>query len=411
MADFISSELISFKDKVGSCISSMNTSVTDLCSKLDELSNASTSVQTSLSSVYSSENKQTVLGKFDKISELYKKIKNSLESDMSSILTESSTLLEKITNLESIRNEIITQEGNLSSSDSKTVENANSILASKRSQFNNLHSECKSLLNKLKSMDSTISFVEEFSVMDMATLSKYLTGGTFEKQSYTASNGVKIEYYIYIPEYSVEVGKMPIHAYFHGSGSESSDSRSVLGIGLPKLIKDKEVTPNGIVIAPFCPGGKWDDPKYQKAFIELLDNTVETKNGDSSRISLSGHSAGAIGCYSFAARYPDYFSAIIPISGHAKYVTNGGYENAWDTMSNVNVWAFHGALDSRVKYSDGKDAIEKLRAMGNEDVDLYTFERWGHGEVQNKTFSGEYSYQGGDPINPLDWAFNQTKNV
>ena len=411
MAESISSELVSFKDKVGSCISSMNPIVTTLSSKLDELSTASTFVQNSLSNVYSSENKQTVLNKFDKINNLYMRIKDSLESDMISILKESSTLLEKIKNLEIIRNEIVSQEGNLTSDDKQVVDNATSMLNSKRSEFNLLHSECKSLLNKLKGMDSSISFVDEFSIMDMSTLAKYLVGGSFEKQSYTASNGVKIDYYIYIPEYSVEVGKLPIHAYFHGSGGESSDSKSVLGIGLPKLINNKSITPNGIVLAPYCPGGKWDDANYQRAFIELVDNTVETHNGDSNRISISGHSAGAIGGYSFLARYPNYFSAFIPISGHAKYVTNGGYENAWDSISDVNIWAFHGALDDRVKYSDGKNAIEKLRSMGSEDVDLYTFERWGHGHVQDKTFEGVYSYQGGEAINPLDWAFNQTKSA
>ena len=410
MAESISTELISFKDKVGSCISNMNTAVTNLSSKLDELSNASTSTQSSLSGVYSSENKQTVLAKFDRINTLYKKIKDSLESDMTSILTESSNLLEKITNLESIRNEIITQEGNLSSSDSKTVENANSILASKRSEFNNLHSECKSLLNKLKSMDSNISFVEEFSVMDMATLAKYLTGGTFEKKYYTASNGIKVEYYIYVPKYEVEVDKIPVHMYLHGAGE---DNGGVLNASLPKMLQNG-YEPNGIVICPQNTyGGRSfeENEKFQDALIELTNKTIETYSGDPDRVSLSGHSAGAIGGYKLIARYPDYFSAFIPISGHANRVTKGGYDDAWESLSEVNIWAFHGALDESVKYSDAQSAIEKLRSMGSENAELHTFEKWGHGQVQNKTFEEEFSYQGGDPINPLDWAFNQTRNA
>lgn len=409
MAESISSELVSFKDKVGSCISSMNTTVTNLSMKLDELSSISTSTQTSISSVYSSENKETVLGKFDSINNIYKKLSASLESDMTNILKESSALLEKITNLENIRNEIVVLEGNLSSSDSKVVESANSSLISKRSEFNTLHSECKSLLNKLKTMDSNLSFVEEFSVMDMATLAQYLTGGTFEKKYYTASNGIKVEYYIYVPEYSIDVDKIPVHMYLHGAGE---DNGGVLDASLPEMLQNG-YEPNGIVICPqnTFGGGQFEkNEDFQDALIELTNKTIETYSGDPDRVSLSGHSAGAIGGYRLIARYPDYFSAFIPISGHADRVTDGGLDDAWDSISQVNVWAFHGALDESVKYSAAQSAIEKLRSMGSENAELYTFEKWGHGEVQNLTFEKEYSYQGGEPINPLDWAFNQTKN-
>lgn len=409
MAESISSELVSFKDKVGSCISSMNTTVTNLSMKLDELSSISTSTQTSISSVYSSENKETVLSKFDSINNIYKKLSASLESDMTNILKESSTLLEKITNLENIRNEIVVLEGNLSSSDSKVVESANSSLISKRSEFNTLHNECKSLLNKLKTMDSNLSFVEEFSVMDMATLAQYLTGGTFEKKYYTASNGIKVEYYIYVPEYSIDVDKIPVHMYLHGAGE---DNGGVLDASLPEMLQNG-YEPNGIVICPqnTFGGGQFEkNEDFQDALIELTNKTIETYSGDPDRVSLSGHSAGAIGGYRLIARYPDYFSAFIPISGHADRVTEGGLDDAWDSISQVNVWAFHGALDESVKYSAAQSAIEKLRSMGSENAELYTFEKWGHGEVQNLTFEKEYSYQGGEPINPLDWAFNQTKN-
>ena len=410
MAESIAAELVSFKDKVGSCISSMNTTVTTLCSKLDELSNASTSTQSSLSNVYSSENKQTVLNKFDKINNLYKRIKDSLESDMTSILNESSALLEKIKNLETIRNEIVSQEGNLYSDDKQVVDNATSILNSKRSEFNLLHSECKSLLNKLKGMDSSISFVEEFSIMDVSTLSKYLVGGSFERKYYTATNGVKVEYYIYIPEYSIEVDKIPVHMYLHGAGE---DNGGVLDAALPKMLQNG-YEPNGIVICPQNTyGGRSfeENEKFQDALIELTNQTIETYSGDPDRVSLSGHSAGAIGGYKLIARYPNYFSAFMPISGHANRITDGGYDDAWESLSEVNVWAFHGALDDSVKYKDAQTAIEKLRSMGSEDAELYTFEKWGHRHVQDKTFEGEYSYQGGEPINPLDWAFNQIRNA
>lgn len=425
MAEAIASELVNFKTKVSSSLSSMESTLSTLVSKIAELTNINTSTQSSISYVYSSENKDAVLEKFTKINTIYNKVTTSLESDLKNILTNSSLLIEKITKLETLKAEIEQQEAKIKSAGSamsynsdmsnkkevdshnsarqKIINEANAIISSKTSEFNTLHEEAKSDLNKLKSADSTLSFVTEFQPIDISLLSQYFTGSSFEKFTYKASNGKTVEFYLYVPEYSKEVTNLPVHIYLHGAGEFGS---GVLNQSLPKMLKEG-LDVNGIVI---CPQGKedtyWNDNDYQDALIEATNSVVTQYNADASRISLSGHSQGAIGGYRLVSRNPGYFSAFMPIAGHSGKMENT--TEGWQAVSDVKIWSFHGTDDSAVKYSGSTSVMEKLESMGSDNMELYTFQGGGH-SIQNKVFSGQFEYNG-ETYNPLEWAFTQTVN-
>ena len=110
---------------------------------------------------------------------------------------------------------------------------------------------------------------------------------------------------------------------------------------------------------------------------------------------------GAIAGYKIIERYPDYFSAFIPISGSAT-------TQRAQAAKNVNVWAFHGAKDHNVEYNDAVNDINALQSVGA-NARLYTFQNAGHGSVQNYTFQEEYEDENGNKVNPLEWAFSKTK--
>lgn len=429
MANSISQDLINFKTIVSSSISNMNTNLENLKEKISTFINASSSFKSGIDSVYSSQNKIEILNKLTKINSVLTKIDYSLDSDLSSILKKSNTLLEKIDTLEKLKQEIESQEniilnlgsaksysydsnGNITnqkeidrynSQRSTALNEANSIISTKTSEFIILHNESIATLNELKALDSSFSFVSEFATTDISSISQYLTGGSFEKYTYKASNGVSLDYYLYVPTFSTDVTNIPVHIYLHGYGEREN---SVLKQGLPKLLNNG-LQANGIVICPQSVDGNWENDNIQDALIELTDNVVEKYSADSNKISLSGHSAGAIGGYRLIARNPDYFSAFIPISGHANRVENKTV-NAWQTLSKVKIWAFHGKNDTSVQYSYAENVVNKLESLGSNNIDLYTFDA-GHGGVQNTTFEQAYSYKGEEAINPLDWAFSQSK--
>ena len=135
-----------------------------------------------------------------------------------------------------------------------------------------------------------------------------------------------------------------------------------------------------------------------KAIIEATNAIVQEYHADSNKISLSGHSDGAIGAYHLAVNNPNYFSCIVPISGYAVQANCQKIAG-----SNTKVWAFHGAKDTSVK----ENGTIKTIQQSNGDAYLTSFPSAGHC-IQNDIFNTEYEYKDGNKYNPLDWAFEQT---
>ena len=266
--------------------------------------------------------------------------------------------------------------------------------SSYQSKIANLKSRIESLLADASSFQYGASSAST-SISSLGTPSY----GTFQKYTYQASNGTKIDYYLYIPNYGGNVSGLPIHIYFHGSGETGS---GVLKCGLPKLINEQSINPSGIVICPQANNTKqFFNSQYLTGVLELAKTVASENGGDADRISVSGHSMGAIAGYQIIADHPDDFTAFMPISGYARHI---------DKLTNVKVWAFHGAKDDKCDYNYAVTTIKKLQQMGV-TANLYTFKNNGHGNVQNYTFENEYEDETGESINPLEWAFKQTKNT
>ncbi len=226
---------------------------------------------------------------------------------------------------------------------------------------------------------------------------KDLKYGSFEKLSYKASNGVTIKYYLYKPDYGTEVEGLPVHMYLHGSGESGG---GVLKCALPKVISNKSTTPTGIVICPQADNSNdYYRDNYLFALNELTSKISKENNGDPNKISLSGHSYGAFVGYKLVNKYPNYYSAFMPISGPG--LTS-------DAVKNVNVWAFHGSNDTRVDYKTAYNSVKKLKSNGF-PAEMHTFAGSGHGSVQNYTYEGKFQREDGQIISPLEWAFEQVK--
>ena len=402
----IPEELDKFYKTVSSGMTGMNSTLTDLTDKLTVLSNSSTSAKDEFSTYYASKNKNTIVNKFTKIGELLTSIGTSVTGDLKSMLSKAQEIIDIVGEMDKYSKDEASQQSTLSTELNKAVEDRNartisaarSAIANDTSKFNEYKTEAESKLRDLKAMDANLEFVTQFSDTDYLTYLDSLQYGTFERTSYKASNGVTVDYYIYVPDYGGnEVEGLPVHLYLHGSGENGS---GVLNCGLPKLINDKEITPSGIVI---CPQGHNDfsSKNYQAALIELVDKVVEENNADHNKISVSGHSLGAITGYSLVHDYPKYFAAFMPISGCA----NQSFEGV-DT--DVTVWAFHGAHDSSIGISGGETGVKKINKAGGHAT-MYVYQNEGHSGVQNYTFQRKFEYEDGEEYEPLEWAFLQSR--
>lgn len=402
----IPDELDKFYKTVSSGMTGMNSTLTDLTDKLTGLSNSSVSAKEGFSTYYNSKNKDTIVNKFTKIGELLTSIGTSVSGDLKSMLSKAQEIIDIVAEMDRLSKDEAAQQTTLSGELNKAEEdrNARTISASRAaiaddtSKFNQYKTDAENKLRDLKSMDANLDFVTQFSNTDYLAYLDQLQYGTFERTSYTASNGVTVDYYIYIPDYGGnEVEGLPVHLYLHGSGENGNGA---LNCGLPKLINDREITPSGIVI---CLQGHFDfnEAKYQEAVIELCDKVVEENNADHNKISLSGHSLGAITGYSLVHDNPNYFSAFIPISG----CSNKSFK---DVETDITVWAFHGAHDSSIGLAGGNGGIAAINNAGGHAT-MYVYPNEGHGGVQNYTFQRKFKYEDGEEYEPLEWAFLQSR--
>ena len=400
----IPQDLANFKKIVEPNLPNMESSCTDLSDKIESCANYAKTAQDSFSSAYTSDNKQTILKKFDNIANLYEKISSSVSSDLGKMVSSSKEIVDLVTELEEINKKIEQQQAIVNGTKSDSDANKNAISAanteidSLNKDFKTKSEDATNKLTALKGMDAELQFVKDFTSTDYLSKIDQLNGGSFEKQSYQASNGVVVNYYLWIPNYGEEVEGLPVHMYLHGSGETGS---GVLNHGLPKLIADGTVVPEGIVICPQASSmSDFGNKNYQAALVELSTKMAEDHNGDTNKISLSGHSMGAIGGYKMINNYPGHFAAFMPISG------NGNCDAG---VQQVKIWAFHGNLDNgqSTDYSRAAQLVKQMQQMGKTAA-LHTFSGMGHAKVQEMTYQGEYENPDGETTSALEWAFRQS---
>ena len=407
MSVVIDQELISFKTKVEPSLGNMNNTKSLLVSKLTNLSNAATSVKSSIDNVYNSENKALILSKFDDINSVYAKISSSVDGDLGNILGKAESLVSLVSQLETLRNEIATDEyivGHADNYKASEVSAARASINSNTSQFNSKHQEALTALSTLKGMDASLGFTSSSSTSTASGSynNGQIVGRTFERRTFVSSKGVKMDYYIYIPKYATDVKKLPVHVYLHGGGGTGGIKYS-----LPKMI-NKGLDVNGIVISPLSTSGQWLNEDLEDAVVELTKQVVERYDADSNRISLSGHSNGANGGYRILSRYPDYFSAFVPISGQPKYMVTAKDPNRWTDIKDVQIWAFHSKNDNLIGYKWPLSILEQTKEEGLDNFELHTFNSAGH-DIYYKVF-GEKFEKNGKEWSVLDWCFAQSKS-
>ena len=407
MSVVIDQELINFKTKVEPSLGNMNSTKSLLVSKLTNLSNTATSVKSSIDNVYNSENKASILSKFDDINSVYAKISSSVEGDLGNILGKAESLISLVSQLETLRNEIAKDEyivGHADNYKASEVSAARASINNNTSQFNSKHQEALTALSTLKGMDASLGFTSSSSTSTASGSynNGQIVGRTFERRTFVSSKGVKMDYYIYIPKYATDVKNLPVHVYLHGGGGTGGVKYS-----LPKMI-NKGLDVNGIVISPLSTSGQWLNEDLEDAVVELTQQVVESYDADSNRISLSGHSNGANGGYRILSRYPDYFSAFVPISGQPKYMVTAKDPNRWTDIKDVQIWAFHSKNDSFIGYKYPLSILEQTKEEGLDNFELHTFNSAGH-DIYYKVF-GEKFEKDGKEWSVLDWCFAQPKS-
>lgn len=204
----------------------------------------------------------------------------------------------------------------------------------------------------------------------------------FEAGSFRAAGGFALPYRLYRP--SCKPGlSYPLILHLHGAGSWEDDNTAQLTqarrfvrpdypafILAPKTIRpmkwvDLDWSATGHV-QPVVP-----TPSLQAAHELLMMLLRHEPAADSARVYATGQSMGGYGVWDMITRYRETFTAAVPVCG-------GGDVAAMARLSDLPIWAFHGAKDTAVPVQNSRALVAALRRAGSTVVRYTEYPELGH---------------------------------
>lgn len=218
-----------------------------------------------------------------------------------------------------------------------------------------------------------------FAAMMTAMVAAQKSESGFLKRSVTI-NGSEYRYVVYVPREFARTKSWPMILALHGGGEYGSDGLRQTNGYISRAIR---LNPDRFPAVVVIPQAKADGtPGWQleggKAALAALDRSIKEFSGDPKRVILTGASAGGNGTWSIASRFPERFSAIVPIcgfvlkfSGRTSGVNYPSLAPAGDVfefvakrVSALPIWIFHGDADDRVSVEESRKMYAALKTVG-----------------------------------------------
>lgn len=148
----------------------------------------------------------------------------------------------------------------------------------------------------------------------------------------------------------------PMIIYLHGGSDRGTNLAKLYSSGIPDQIYRGRELPF-IVVAPQCPSFlRWSTDDW---FDSFYHEVLAKYRVDTDRVYLTGVSLGGEGTWYLAAKYPDLFAAIAPISGFSS--RTAFIEKNLKNLERLPIWAFHGESDLVVPVEETRRMVDKLK--------------------------------------------------
>lgn len=221
----------------------------------------------------------------------------------------------------------------------------------------------------------------------------------FERCTYTAKDGFKLKYRLYVPEDYDPSKAYPCLLFLHGVGERGDDNAAQIKVGLPCMFTDADSPVyESIVIAPQCPTDyHWvmdssSDSKPMKAVIAILDEVCQTYSVNRNRIYVTGLSMGGYGTWGALSRHSKLFAAGMPLCG-------GGDPSYARVLSKIPIRIFHDRNDGTVPVEASVQMYKAIKSVSDPDNILVSFKiLTGYGHA-----IWDYVYSDRENI---DWLFS-----
>ena len=177
---------------------------------------------------------------------------------------------------------------------------------------------------------------------------------------YKDADGKEAKYILFVPHDYKGDKAYPLILFLHGAGETGTDGEKQAKVGLGPAIKKHEKTFPFLAGFPQSLKRTWQaDSEDGKRAVAILDEVEKNYKVDAKRVYLTGLSMGGFGTWSFAAKYPERWAAIVPICG-------GGNTEKAEKIKDIPCWCFHGDADTAVPVKRSRDMIAALKVAGGQ---------------------------------------------
>jgi predicted peptidase len=161
--------------------------------------------------------------------------------------------------------------------------------------------------------------------------------------------GPPVHYAISIPPDYRRGTAVPLVLALHFGGDPHGAGRAMLDILVSPALADL----GAIIVAPDSLASGWSTAQNESAVNALLAGVEKAYDIDRKKVIVTGFSMGGAGTWYWAGKYPDRFSAAIPVSGRP---TSGTWR--------VPVFAVHSRDDRVVPIGPAEERIAELKKQG-----------------------------------------------
>jgi predicted esterase len=133
---------------------------------------------------------------------------------------------------------------------------------------------------------------------------------------------------------------------------------------------DPRAFPGIVIIPQVSHSGSWQNGWEDGALganmrmtIGVIEHFIQQYNVDRDRIAVHGLSNGAKGTWDAAAKRPDLFAAMLPMSG-----VGSNFEAMSDILVTMPIWLFQGGTDTNPKPQASQDLVDLLKSKGGDPI-------------------------------------------
>jgi predicted peptidase len=173
---------------------------------------------------------------------------------------------------------------------------------------------------------------------------------TIHDQVLDQKDGPAVSYAIWVPR-AYHGDAVPLILALHYGGDPRGAGRDMMRILVQPALGDL----GAIIVAPDSLDGGWSTPANERAVNALLVKVEKKYAIDLKKIVVTGFSMGGAGTWYWADKYPERFSAAIPVAGRPTQSAD-----SW----RVPVFAVHSRADQTMPIGPTEQRIGELKQRG-----------------------------------------------